>query len=571
MSWSVSFASVVAGGAAAISGVVALLTWRHRSRWLAVPFLGLVVMLATWSFVYGIQLGYGTLAEQLAWQRVTLGVAGFVPTTWLLFVLGYTRGEEWLGRKRVLLLLSEPFAFFALCVTNPLHELVWTSPSLTATSVGSVPALSFGIGYVLHIVYAYAVVAGGIGLLVIYGTQIAPTYQKQVLLLVTAAVPPFASHVAFTLGWSPIPALDLTPFLFAFTGVVLGLALFRFDLLELAPIARSQSLEEVGDGLVVVDERGEIVDVHGIATAALTPTPRVGEPLATVFPDTTIDALDGTELQTSVDGRRRNFQFQVSELTAHRDRTVGSILILRDITGLQASRQRLSVSNRVLRHNLRNDMNVVLGYAEQLESRLDGQDARHARRIRESVEGTLELAEKARLITTLDGDATDGGRIDAVQQLTAVVEELQAEYPTAEFRLETPGEAPIDVGDPETFRLALRNVLDNAVRHNDAPDPRVAVTVERTDGEMAIEIRDNGPGIPDIERRSIESGIETSMEHSQGLGLWLTYWCVTTWGGELRLEAIDDGTAVTITAPTVAASSRSDVSLDRAGPRVRDT
>jgi len=558
MSWSVSVASVIGGGAAVISAVVARFTWRHRTRGLALPFLGLIVTLATWSLVYGIQLGYGTLAGQLAWQRVTLGVAGFVPTTWLLFVLAYTRGENWLDRNRTLLLLSEPVAFFALCVTNPLHQLVWTSSSLAATSVGPVPVLSFGVGYLVHIVYAYAVVAGGIGLLVVYGTQTAPTYQRQVLLLVTAAVPPFVGHVAFTLGRSPIPALDLTPFLFAFTGLVFGLALFRFELLELAPIARSQSLDEVGDGLVVVNERGEIVDLSGIAPTVLTPTPRVGDPIESVFPDTTLDALDGTELQRSVDGRRRNYQFEVSELTAHRDRTVGTILVLRDITGLRASRQRLSVSNRVLRHNLRNDMNVVLGYADQLESRLDGEDARHAGKIVETAEGLLELAEKARQITTLDGDGGERATIDAVVQLSAVVEELETDHPTAEVRLESSGDAPVEVGDPETFRLALRNVIDNAVRHNDSPDPVVTITVERTEGETAIEVTDDGPGIPEMERRSIESGTETSMEHSQGLGLWLTQWCVTTWGGDLLLEATDAGTTVTITVPKGRAAKPSD-------------
>lgn len=240
---------------------------------MAIPFLGLVMTLAMWSLVYGIQLGFETLDHQLVWQSVTLGVSGFVPATWLFFVFAYTRRNDWLVQSRVALLLAEPVGFLVLCVTNPLHELVWTNAVMSSTLVGDVPALEFGIGYWLHIVYAYALVAAGIGLLLLYGTRVAPTYQKQVLLLVTGAVPPFLSHISFTIGMSPIPALDLTPFVFAFTGVIFGLALFRFELLRLAPIARGQSLKEVGDGLIVVNTDEEIVDLVGVATEVLEPSP----------------------------------------------------------------------------------------------------------------------------------------------------------------------------------------------------------------------------------------------------------------------------------------------------------
>lgn len=550
MSWGVSVATVIGGGAALTSGSVALFAWRHRTKWVALPFMGLAVTLASWSLFYGIQLGYETLAEQLVWQRVTLGVSGFVPTMWLLFTLSYSGYDDWLTRNRMLLFVAEPAAFLLLCLTNPTHELVWTGAVMTETAVGFVPALEFGAGYAIHIIVAYAMVTAGIWILIIYGTTVAPIYKKQVLLLVTAAVPPFLSHISFTFGSSPVPALDLTPFVFAFSGVVFSLALFRFDLLKLAPLAPSQSLKEVGDGLVVLNTDGEIVDLLGIATDALEPTPHIGDPISTVFPDTTLAELDGFELTTVVDGQQRVYQFQRSTLTTHRDRQVGAILILRDITGLQEYKQRLSVSSRVLRHNLRNEMTVVLGFADQLESRLSGQNAEDARKIRETAENLLEMTEKARQITQLHAKMEDGtATIDAVEQIHSVLDELRSEYPTAEWSFEKTGEAVISVIDPETFRLAIRNVVDNAVRHNDAANPRVEITIEQTAEATLIEISDNGPGIPETEREAIDSGIETQLEHSQGLGLWLTHWFAAMNGGELGLGSASDGTTVTIRIP----------------------
>lgn len=100
--------------------------------------------------------------------------------------------------------------------------------------------------------------AVGILLLLKHASHITPICKKQVALLIIAALPPFLSHISWTLGMSPIPHLYLTPFVFAFAGIVFGLALFRFELLKLAPVARSQALEKVGDGIVVVDLTGPL-------------------------------------------------------------------------------------------------------------------------------------------------------------------------------------------------------------------------------------------------------------------------------------------------------------------------
>ena len=312
MAWSLSVASIIGVGAAVISGFLALFSWRHREKRMALQFSVQELNLAVWSLVYVVQLGYGTLGEQLLWQRITLGVAGFIPTVWLLFTFAYTSRDSWLTRSRVALLAVEPVVWFLVSLTNPIHGLAWTDAVLTATVFGPVTALEFGIAYAIHIAYAYALVALGIGLLVLHATKIAPAYQKQVALLVVGVLPALLSHALFTLGLSPIPGLDLTPFVFAFTGVVFGLALFEFNLLHLTPIARKQAFDEVGDGLLIVNKDDEIIDVIGVATSVLTPTPRIGDRLSDVFPKTTLEELDESEISVSLDGKRRVYQFQVS-------------------------------------------------------------------------------------------------------------------------------------------------------------------------------------------------------------------------------------------------------------------
>ncbi len=547
MSWSMGVVTATGLVAALISGAVAVFAWQHRDRRGALPFLGLLLTLSCWSLLYSIQLGFDTLGDQLLFQRVTLGLAGAVPTLWLLFALAYTGQDTWLTRTRVFGLLLEPLAFGALALTNPFHGLVWTDAVMASTAIGPVPSLTLGLGYWAHIFYAYAAVALGIGLLVYFGGTVAPVYRKQVSLLVLAAVPPFLAHIAFTMGVGPIPSLDLTPFVFAFTGLVFGLALFEFELLKLAPMARSESLRQVGDGLLVVDRDGRIADIVGVASEVIEPAPAIGEPVMSVFPDERLDELDGNEFSHPDETRNNIYQCQVSTLTDHHGVHIGAIVILRDITEFRHSETRLSVSNRVLRHNLRNDLLVILGTARQLESELDHDGAEHARKIHEKGEHLLDIAEKTRQLTELSADREqDSHRVDIVEEIRAVLAELRTERPAIDLQLDPSMEPAVASVDPTLFRRALRNALESVIEHNDAREPWVEIGFKHVETVIRVVITDNGTGIPESDRKAIESGIETPLEHSRGVALWLSYWCVRTWGGEFCVAPARNGSNPTV-------------------------
>lgn len=87
---------------------------------------------------------------------------------------------------------------------------------------------------------------------------------------------------------------------------------------------------------------------------------------------------------------------------------------------------------------------------------------------------------------------------------------------------------------------ALRNVIENAVEHNDKETARITIESVSADraGADFIEIRiaDNGPGIPAGEREVLKRGYETRLEHTSGLGLWLVNWIVVESDGQIRFE-----------------------------------
>jgi PAS domain S-box-containing protein len=239
------------------------------------------------------------------------------------------------------------------------------------------------------------------------------------------------------------------------------------------------------------------------------------------------------------DGSWRTFEAVWVNLVS--DPTVQGVVVnARDVTGRRRYEQRLRVLNRVLRHDLRNEVNVIQGHADLL---LDGpltvENKEHVRVIRRKAETLAELGEQTRKIDyTLH--STDG--VEKPFEITAPLrerlDEIQTEFPGAIINRELPDEQWVLADD--LVDSALVNVVDNAIEHNDRVVPQVAVTVDRVthDGVDYVEVcvADNGPGIPESERRVFVEGTETPLSHGSGLGLWLTEWIVTRSNGHLSFE-----------------------------------
>jgi PAS domain S-box-containing protein len=222
-----------------------------------------------------------------------------------------------------------------------------------------------------------------------------------------------------------------------------------------------------------------------------------------------------------------------------------------DVTERKRTERLVELLNRVLRHNMRNDMNVLLGYSDMVDDPEVGDDVDVGERIERTALELSSLSERARELETYARRDRDPTRLDPESLLSRVVEPRRSSFPAAELTVAVETDRQICAG-PEVER-ALAELVENALSHDPSAGTRVSLVAADARDFVAVKITDDGPGIPPVESAVVESGRETALEHGSGLGLWLVNWIVTRYGGsfQIRPRDHDEGTVATVKLPSI--------------------
>jgi len=216
----------------------------------------------------------------------------------------------------------------------------------------------------------------------------------------------------------------------------------------------------------------------------------------------------------------------------------------RDARRARAVNEALGFVNGLIRHDLRNDLSVIEGYAElsaeeEESAELDGNSAAV---IAGKAEEALDRIETTRAVTeTLLGEH-GFEPVDLVEPTEALAARTEETFDVS-VTVDAPERAVVAAN--AGVRSVVDNLLENAVEHNDADEPRIEIRIEPEDDAVRLTVRDNGPGIPEEERAAV-------LEAGEGgaSGLSLTRTLVEGYGGELSIEPVEPrGTAVTAAFP----------------------
>ncbi|WP_252699672.1 PAS domain-containing protein [Natronosalvus vescus] len=248
------------------------------------------------------------------------------------------------------------------------------------------------------------------------------------------------------------------------------------------------------------------------------------------------------------EGRHNPYEFRANSVDDP-DGETAIIGIGRDKSEVVDRTKQLQVMDRVLRHNLRNDMTVIGGYAELICQEATGSVATYAETIVETCQQLMTTVEKEREIIDVLAEPPERSLIDTVAVAQLLVDAVREVNPDVDLTLDLPVEATAFTTD--NLHKALRELLVNAIVHNDQPTPAITITITDQDESVQIDVADNGPPIPEEEVKilSRNRGIEPLL-HGSGLGLLLVHWIVYRSDGTLYFKTNEPrGNVISISLP----------------------
>jgi signal transduction histidine kinase len=541
---------------AAFMGALAVYAWRHRDTPGSISFIFLLATIGLWavSAAFGVS-GTGD-ATQLFWFKFQRLLTLPAAVAALCFVLEYSGLGRWVSRRNVALLIAPWAVAFPLLFVDD-SRLLWSRLWVEGRVWGEQTPLSGAI-----FLYGMVLLLLTTAVIVVLFVR-SPLHRAPAALVLLGQLGPRVAYPLEALNLIPALPLDLTVLGFDFTCLMYAIALFRFHLFDVVPVAREVVLERMEDGMLVLDAQNRVADLNPAAQGLLAaPRSRViGRDAALV-----LEAFPGlaqiarahcaaeAEIPIGASPEQRWYRVSCSSLADRRGFGLGRLIILHDITSLRDAQERLLQQQRALgtlqeRERVARDLHDGIG---QVMSYVSLQ-VEAARKLLEDGKAAVADAQLARLAAVardahadvreyiLDLRTAPSDQRPFFATLSRYLEGFTQNYHIQTSLTVSPG---LDEGafGPETqaqlFRI-IQEALSNARRHGDAR--RVQVTFEPGDRLARVVIQDDGRGFEPAalsRREGGQFGLQFMRERAEGLG------------GRLEVRAAPgEGTRVVVEAP----------------------
>jgi signal transduction histidine kinase/ActR/RegA family two-component response regulator len=603
MAWHVSLAVFLLIADAVLCFVLAWLTWRRRKVPGRLAFTLLMAMIGEWTISYAFELAAPDLQSKLFFDELEyIGIVAN-PVCAVAFALLYSGRGRWLIPKGLVALSVVPAVTLILVWTSPTRGLVQTSVAFDPTGPFPGLAITHGVWFWIHVAYSYSLLAAATVILFATLLRSPEIYRSQVVAMLIGILAPLLSNVAFLSGYTPFPHLDLTPFAFSITGTAMFLAFFRLRFLELVLglpfVARTVLVNELPDAVILLDNRGNVVEANLTALRVLDrpALSLVGRPIDQFLPGW-IDLKAGgsttweshREVSLGPAGGRRSYDLVVSPQYLGDRYLAGWTLVLRDVTAYKEIQTDLSETNRQLAaalvelrmtqeqvlqqerlralgemasgiaHDFNNALAIVSGFLELLgmmtfEDDVDPPKIRSYLTVASvaaadatSVVRRLRDFYRPRGETEQDQPIDLNALVRQTRELTKLRWQVQSQAEGSQIGLNLElGAISAVVGNSAQLREVLTNLIFNAV---DAL-PRggmITVTTEQKGEQVLLSVADDGIGMTEeVRRRCLEPFFTTKGPSGSGMGLAVVYGIIRRHNGTLDIVSeVGHGTRVTV-------------------------
>jgi len=523
-----------------LSFVLAVYSWQRRETPAARLLAGMMLNISLSSLA---RLGFVWLSptDAIAHTRFLIINPIDYPFSlfFLLFVLEYAGWrEKWLPRSRLIPIFILWIMMALALVFDPFYG--WYYSDISFVRIGPLiinNTVTRGLWAWIEIIYTYFNILLGTILLLRLFSQAAQQHRKQVaLLLLGVSVPWAANFIQIFLTTNP--KLPLTLIAFAFTGVVFGWVIFRRQLFNLTPAARSALVDTISDGMLVMDKDGRITDINPAASATLgidrnTVIGQQATKILEPWPELTeaLRTKNTAQIDLSVEQNQkiRHYNFRITPLVDQRDRVSGQLVVWNDISGhvdAEIARRELAVLGE--RQRLARDLHdsvaqTLYGVNLFASATADSVRAGNEAQVHEYLENLGDAARQAHkelrlLIYELRPSAlADEGLVEALRKRLETVENRAG----IEAHLQT--ENSVNLAEDiqsDLYHITLE-ALNNALKHAQAS--KVSVRIEQDEDGLRLDVEDDGIGFDlDTAEGRGGLGLSTMRERARSLGGILT-------------------------------------------------
>lgn len=538
------------------AGVAAYAAFQLRDKPAGKP----VFLLLTTGCLYAITSGLSSLvtddAATVAFGLLRWPLGALIGVGVLYTAIEYT-SQAWMKRPVVLVsMIAFVLVDATVVFTTGIHELFFSELAVENNLLDPSPGPLFPV----HLVLSFLLV--GLGLWFLFENFLRNNLYRRQTATIIVGVGIAAGFFVIESLVTVHPGFNLSTVGIVIGSLVLLWAITNAGLLQTVPVARETLMDSMDAFIVAIDEEDRVIDFNQAALGLLEgQDDMLGEPVREVlgdYPEIVEQFSEETDVDTEFsleeNNQLRHFSLTISPITyssgfRHTDETlVGRLIVVTDVTEQRRREQELGllkeVFARVLRHNMRNEMNVIKGNASILQSRVEEDHADIATDIVASADEVLELSEKARDLEAIIDSPRTNTAIYAPLAVQRAVDAVQERYPDA--RVENAMSTEVYVQAHTELETALKNLLENACEHHPSPPATVTVSACAEDDCVEIVVDDDSGGIPDHEVSVIQDQNETTLQHGSGLGLWIVNWVVNRSDASISIETDGDGTTVTL-------------------------
>jgi len=518
---------LISAAATAALAVICWRTWKSP----AAPYFTLLFAAATvWNLGDAGEFLSVTPAAKFLFVCMEYPGMVTVPVAWFLIVLYYTGNTRFLSKKSIALLFLVPLFATAAVWTNPLHNLYYTGIASVLEQGTFVGVYLHGPLFWIFIAWAYGLAAIGIVIVAARFWTSHAIYQYQIALLLAGCLLPLSANIAYVVRWGPVPFVNLSPLLFAFSGLLAAYGISRFQLLSLMPVAHDRVFSTIADGIIVVDDRQEICDTNPAAEQMLgvSSDRLIAQPAQKVLPlEIGVLPAAGPERQPVI----REVMIDISGGPEYYEASClpfdpqipgrGSyyLIVLRDITrrkraesALADASRKLTLLTNITRHDILNQITALDCYVE-LGSGLaqTREEKEYIAKERELITKIQEQIEFTREYQNLGTEAAKW------QDLPAVIALAVTTAGSGNVTIKNTVPAVRVFADPMLEKV-FSNLVSNALQYGETIT-NISFTGEVHNDEFLVVCEDNGVGIPEKDKPRL---FTRGFGKHTGLGLFLS-------------------------------------------------